>query len=271
VTAPTVESTADAVRRHVRPSDCVYIGNFGAQLFAVGHELIRQRLDRLHAVVASGGLLLDQLIGAGSVEIATFAHCWSPIGPEPAWNFRRAAEQARPPELRELSLGMLSAALQAAAWGVPFMPVALSPETGYARHDWSRGLSRVDTEFGSSHIVRALSPDVAFVHADAVDPLGNAVILGPFGEAVLASQAASKVVIVAEEMKSTQAMRATPACIPGALVTSIVIHPGAVKPDGAAGRYARDVAAYRSYVRESATEEGFRDWLSREVTGRGPS
>jgi glutaconate CoA-transferase subunit A len=262
------ESVADAVRRHVRPGSVVYIGNFGAQLFAVGHELIRQRLDGLHAVVASGGLLLDQLIGAGCVKVASFAHCWSPIGPEPAWNFRRTAEQGRAPEMHELSLGMLSAALQAAAWSVPFMPVPASPATGYMTDDWPAGVvTRAETEFGASYIVRALAPDVAFVHADAVDPLGNAVILGPLGEAVLACQAARTVVVVAEELKSTDALRATPACIPGALVSSVVIHPGAVKPDGTAGRYPRDTAAYQDYTHRSATEEGFREWLAAEVLG----
>jgi glutaconate CoA-transferase, subunit A len=264
------ESVADAVRRYVRPGTSVYIGNFGAQLFVVGHELIRQRQAGLDTIVASGGLLLDQLIGAGCVRTATFAHCWSPIGPEPTWNFRRAAEEQSGPRLNELSLGMLCAAFQAAAWGVPFMPVPASPETGYTAGTWSSGaVARAETAFGTSYIARALAPDVAFVHADAVDPLGNALIRGPYGEAVLACQAARAVVVVAEELRPTEAMRATPACIPGALVSSIVLHPGAVKPDGTAGRYPRDTAAYQEYTRNSATRAGFEEWLATAVTGAG--
>ncbi len=59
---PTLEA---AVEQHVADGACVWIGNFGCQLFAVGRELARQRRRELHLVVASGGLLLDDLLAAG--------------------------------------------------------------------------------------------------------------------------------------------------------------------------------------------------------------
>ncbi|MEN3270163.1 MAG: glutaconate CoA-transferase, subunit [Pseudonocardia sp.] len=77
---PALLSLADAVRRHVRPGVRVYLGNFGAQLFSVGHEIIRQGCSHLDVVIASGGLLMDQMLGAGVLRSATFAHCWSPVG-----------------------------------------------------------------------------------------------------------------------------------------------------------------------------------------------
>ena len=85
-------SLPEAVAAYAPDGARVYLGNFGAQLFCVGHELIRQRRRELDVVIASGGLLLDQLFGAGLVRTATFGHCWSPVGPTPAWNFRRLAE-----------------------------------------------------------------------------------------------------------------------------------------------------------------------------------
>ena len=253
----------DAVARHVRRGTSVYLGNFGAQLFSVGHELIRQDIRGIDAVIASGGLLMDQLLGAGILRSATYGHCWSPIGPSPAWNFRRAAESGdNAVELFEMSLGLMTAALTAGAWGVPFMPVPALPGTGYVDEEWTNGrLARTSTVFGDASIVPALIPDVAFVHVDRADVEGNGCIKGPLGEVLLAAQAASTVVVVAEEISGTDEVRAAGITIPGLLVASVVHHPGAARPDGIIGRYDRDVAAYEHYVSCAATAAGFAAWL----------
>jgi glutaconate CoA-transferase subunit A len=225
---------AAAVEEHVADGDCVWIGNFGAQLFAVGDELIRQGRRDLHVVIASGGILLDRLLAAGVVGEATFSHCWSPVGPRPTPHFRRAWQEGSDVRWNELSLGTLTAALGAAAAGVPFAPVALSAETHYRAL-----LAEVDSPFGRATVVRAIAPDVAFVHADSADRSGNAAIGAPAGDALVAAQAACRTVVVCEELLD----RTTPA-IPAAFVDAVVVHPGAVAPDGVAGRYRRDVAAY---------------------------
>ncbi|HLU43466.1 MAG TPA: CoA-transferase [Natronosporangium sp.] len=250
---PPVCSVADAVAT-VGDGDCVYLGNFGAQLFAVADELITQRRRELHAVVASGGLLLDRLIGAGVLARATYAHCWSPVGPDPAWHFRRLAQAGDRRVVRhEVSLGMLSAALTAAAWRVPFLPIPAPAGTGYLTEDWPNGMvTTVDTPFGSAPVVRALAPDVAFVHVDLADEWGNGVIRSPVGEALVAAQAARRVVLVAEELADHDRVRAAGITIPGVLVAMVVHHPGAVAPDGAIGRYPRDVPAYQRLVRQAA-------------------
>jgi glutaconate CoA-transferase, subunit A len=262
---------ADAVRAHVQDGTRVYLGNFGSQLFSVGHELIRQRLRGLHAVIASGGLLLDQLLGAGVLASATFGHCWSPVGPAPAWNFRRAAEAGDDSvELHEVSLGLFSAALTAGAYGVPFMPVADLPGTGYTDEDWTNGLlATADSPFGSTRVIRAENPEVAFIHADVADQDGNGHIRGPLGEVLLAAQASGKVVLVTEEIVSGEEVRALGVTVPGVLVDAVVHLPGAVAPDGAIGRYDRDVEAYERYAERSRSPEGFRAWLDEEVFGAG--
>ena len=140
---PTMTPTltlSEAVTRYVPTGARVYLGNFGAQLFCVGHEMVRQRLRDIDLVIASGGLLMDQLIGAGILRSATYGHCWSAVGPAPAWNFRRAAEAGDTSvQMHEMSLGVLTAALTAGAWGVPFMPVPDLPGTGYVDEDWPQG------------------------------------------------------------------------------------------------------------------------------------
>jgi glutaconate CoA-transferase subunit A len=240
-------STMAAEVGALRPGDTVWLGNFGVQLFAVGEELVRARVRGLHVVVASGGLLLDRLIGAGVVAEVTFAHCWSAVGPAPAWHFRRAWQSGSDIRWHELPMGVLSAALWAAAQGVPFAPVRVAPQTGYAT--WSGGLlSSVDSPFGTTTVVRALPLDVAFVHTDLADGDGNCSFGAPSGEAVAAAQAARRVVVVAEEIVP----RVPVADLPGLLVDAVVEAPGAATPDGVPGRYPRDVAAYQAYVRSTA-------------------
>jgi glutaconate CoA-transferase subunit A len=254
----------EAVRAYVRPGAVVYLGNFGAQLFSVGHEMIRQHVSDISILMASGGLLLDQLIGAGVARSATFAHCWSPVGPAPAWNFRRAAQSGElQTSLHEVTLGLFNAALLAGAHGVPFMPVRDLPRTGYTEEEWTAGmLSTTECEFGSSRVVRALRPDIAFVHVDLADKDGNGHIRGPLGEVQLATQAASAVVLVTEELASGTAVRAAGLNIPGVLVDAVVQCPGALAPDGAIGRYPRDTEAYERYTEQSSTPERFAAWLA---------
>lgn len=231
----------------VRPGDTVWLGNFGTQLFAVGEELVRAGVRDLHVVIASGGLVLDRLIGAGVVAEVTFAHCWSAVGPAPTWHFRRAWQSGAAIRWHELPLGVLSAALWAAAHGVPFAPVRLSPDTGY--HEWAGGLlSTVYSEFGPATVVRALPLDIAFVHVSLADESGDCAFGAPAGEAFVAAQAARRVIVVAEEIVP----RIDNVDLPGLLVDTVVELPGAVRPDGVPGRYARDVAAYQEYVRGTA-------------------
>jgi glutaconate CoA-transferase, subunit A len=260
-------SLPEAVAQYARDGSRVYLGNFGAQLFCVGHELIRQGRRELDIVIASGGLLLDQLFGAGVVRSATFGHCWSPVGPAPAWNFRRLAESgAAAGRLHELPLGWLTAALAAGAQQLPFMPVPDLPGTGYVAEDWTGGRTQVvETSFGAARVISAEVPDVAFVHADLADAEGNATIRGPLGETVHAVQAARVTVVVAEEIVPAAEVLAAGVTLPALLVDAVVARAGAVRPDGALGRYDRDVSAYRHYSAASRTVAGFREWLHAEV------
>ncbi len=241
---------ADAVEATVADGDTVWIGNFGTQLFAVGAELIRQGRRGLHVVIGSGGLLLDQLLAAGVVAEVTFSHCWSPVGPRPTRAFRAAWEGESEVRFHELPLGVLAAALEAGAAGVPFMPVALEPGTGYG--EWTPSLlGTASGEFGEATVVKAIRPDVAFVHARSADHHGNLDLGAPAGEAPAALAAAKRTVAVVERIASdapADAPLAAGVTIPGVLIDLLVESPGAAAPDGVPGLHQRDVAAYEEYA-----------------------
>jgi glutaconate CoA-transferase, subunit A len=236
---------ANAVEATVADGDSVWIGNFGTQLFAVGAELIRQGRRGLHVVIGSGGLLLDQLLAAGVVAEVTFSHCWSPVGPQPTRAFRAAWEGESSVRFHELPLGVLTAALEAGAAGVPFMPVALEGGTGYA--EWTPSmLGTASGPFGEATVVRALRPDVAFVHARSADRHGNLDLGAPAGEAPAALAAAKRTVAVVERVGDPGPSPGV--TIPGVLIDLLVESPGAAAPDGVPGLYQRDARAYEEYA-----------------------
>jgi glutaconate CoA-transferase, subunit A len=255
-------SLADAVASTVADGDCVWIGNFGTQLFAVGEELIRQGRRGLHVVIGSGGILLDRLLAAGVAAEVTFTHCWSPVGPRPTRAFRAAWEEGSEVRFHELPLGALVAALEAGAVGVPFAPVALDPGTGYP--GWTpEMIGTAESPFGEALVVRALRPDIAFVHGRTADRDGNVEIGAPAGEAPAAVAAAKQTVAVVEQItpfsaSSHLATNVVDNCelngvvLPSVLIDLVVEHPGAAAPDGVPGLYERDVAAYESYARPGA-------------------
>jgi glutaconate CoA-transferase, subunit A len=252
-----------AVQEHVVDGATVYVGNFGSQLHSVGYELIRQGRRNLHIVIPSGGILLDALLAAGVADTVTFTHCWSPVGPAAAHNFRDLQQTAtKHVKFHELSFGALCAGLTAAAWRVPFLPVPVSRCTAYIREGLSDGyFCSVTSPFGEATVVRAIRPDIAFLYADTADRWGNGYVRGAVGDVLLAAEAADRTVLVVEETVSDEAMRECAANIPGVLVKAVVVQPKGVFPDGAIGRYPRDVEEYELYTELARTREGFAHWL----------
>jgi glutaconate CoA-transferase subunit A len=253
-------STLERVVSDVPEDSTIYLGNFGAQLFSVGHELIAQGRSGLRVIAPSGGILVDQLIGAGTTDAIVVSHCWNPIGPAPTRNFVREVSAGRI-HVTELSFGAITSALIAAAWRVPFMPTSDLSETAYVAEDRSGGLLAVaECRLGHVPVVAAIRPDIAFIHVDQATVDGDAMLAQPAADALAAAQAAQRVVLIAERIVDRLPR---PADIAGLVVHSVVEHPGAVWPDGAAGHYERDVTAYIEYADLPADRDSIGIWWTR--------
>ena len=111
----------------------------------------------------------------------------------------------------------------------------------------------------------ALTPDVAFVHVDRADRDGRGWVTSPLTDVLAVAQAARRTVLVAEKIGSGDG----PATIPALLVDAVVHAPGAVRPDGAAGRYGRDLTAYAVYSTVAGTPEGRAAWRTSLSPDRG--
>lgn len=144
----------------------------------------------------------------------------------------------------------LVAGLRAAAYGVPFQPVAGVHGSDLAALN---GWRTVPDPYGSGrevYVIPPIRPDIAVIHAHAVDRDGNARVLGsPFWDHVL-TRAAKRVLVTAEELVDTDMLAAQPelTLVPGFLVEAAAIVPGGGWPGSMHLRYGIDYAAVETYM-----------------------
>jgi len=146
----------------------------------------------------------------------------------------------------------LVAGLRAASYGIPFQPVAGVHGSDLARVN---GWQTVRDPYGSGqevYVIPPLPPDVAVIHAHAVDDQGNARVFGsPFWDHPL-TRAAKRVLVTAERLVSTDELRRQPelTLVPGFLVEAAAIVPRGAWPGSMHGEYDVDDAAVESYLKD---------------------
>ena len=181
---------------------------------ALVRELARQRRRGLTLFTPVMGLEGDLLIGAGCIDdVQAFAFNLAGRGVPP--NFRRATA-AGTVTVREQSEFSITLGLLAGSMGVQFIPLHGYHNDHVQHHpEWRRFSSPIDgTELLT---ITAIAPDVAIIHAQRSDPFGN-VQLGESNQSnVMAAfsaprmvQAATRVIVTAEEIVTTEEIRATP-------------------------------------------------------------
>jgi glutaconate CoA-transferase subunit A len=235
--------------------------------FAAGHELIRQRRRGLTLIGPISDILFDQMIAAGCAERVIAAWVGN-VMMGSAYNFRRAVERDGL-SVTNLTNFTVALALQAAAMGVPFLPTRTALGSDVARDN------EFFTEFQSPftgekmHAVRALVPDVAIVHVQRADAVGNAHCWGNLGVMVEAVRAAKRVIVVAEEMVAPEVIASDPnrTVIPGFLVSAVVECAFGAHPSPVQGCYKRDDTFFRDYHEQTRTEASSQEWLERWVYG----
>ena len=273
-----VLSMREAVARYVPDDHELLIGGFAfSDPTALAHELIRQQRKRLFIMKTSGGVLVDQLVGAGCVERLLSCHVWNSVGPVAAHCFRRALEQGKPHpiQIEELSYGAFTMALLAGACDLPFMPTTPVQGAGHftQRTFLPEKFSVVENPFGGGPVcvVPPLKPALGIFHVHRVDQYGNAQIFGPLGEFRYAMAACRKLIVIAEELVDTEVIRERPEATvaPGFMVEAVVIEPWAAHPTDSYGYYYRDLPHHALYGEMTRTEEGFRRYVDEWIVATG--
>jgi glutaconate CoA-transferase subunit A len=216
---------------------------------ALVRALVRRGARELELVKPSPGYDADLLCRAGALRRVRAGIVAIEAGFGLAPSYRRAIEEGLV-ELEEHACMTLVAGLRAAAYGVPFQPVA-----GLDGSDLPElnGWRRMESPYGNgaAYVIPAIVPDVAVLHVTAVDPDGNAVVLGsPHWDRVL-SRAARRVLLTAERLVGREATRSRPelTLVPGFMVEAFAVVPRGAWPGSAHPDYGIDRDAVEAYLR----------------------
>lgn len=264
-------SMREAVDRFVSDGDSLVIEGFTHLIcFAAAHEIIRQKRRDLTLCRMTPDLIYDQMIGAGCARKVVFSWAGNP-GAGPLYALRRAVEKGVPNrvEIEEYTHFGLSARFAAGAARLPFLP--MRSEGGSDLPKVNPNLRSVECPYTGETIsvVPALNPDIAFIHVQRADLLGNAQVWGVLGVQKEAAFASERLVIVAEEIVAEELIRSDPnrTLIPGFLVDAVVHEPWGCHPSFAQGYYDRDNDFYVAWRDICKDQERFERYLDEWIYG----
>ena len=268
-----VVSMHDAVAELVRDGDTVALEGFTHLIsFAAGHEIIRQGRPDLTLARMTPDLVYDQMVAAGVARKLVFSWLGNP-GVGSLHAIRRWTENGGPDgqrlELEEYSHFGMVARYTAGAMNLPFFPLRSYTGTDLPR---ANPLIRpISSPYGDEELyaVPPLKPDVTIVHAQRADANGDTQVWGLLGCQKEAAFAASRVIVVVEELVEESVIRSDPnrTILPGLVVDAVVVEPFGAHPSYAQGYYDRDNAFYLEWDAVSRDEDSLQRWLRDWVHG----
>ena len=253
----------------IKEGDVLAIGGVGRNRspMALGREIIRQRIGRLHLVGREKGMDFDLLIGAGLVRKVTAAY----VGLEEfglAPNFRRAVETGEL-EMNEQTCGSVITSLRAGSMGLPFLPMKglLGSDLMRVHEDFKL----IDCPFTGEKLVAvpAINPDWAIIHAQRGDCYGNIQLKGSFFEDALMVKAAKRSIVSVEEIVPHERIKEAPeeTTLPYFLVEAIVEIPHGAHPTSCHLYYGSDREHIGEYAQKAHSPETFRQYLDEYING----
>jgi acyl CoA:acetate/3-ketoacid CoA transferase alpha subunit/acyl CoA:acetate/3-ketoacid CoA transferase beta subunit len=262
----------EAVSAHVQDGDKVCFGFTHNRSHAAVYEVARQFRDRRSLDLVATGLLeyASILVAAGAVrrmESAFAGNTYPAPAPAAVLQDFFQTDPESDPDWTNLTMTLR---LMAGAMGWPFVPINSLAGSSLWR---SKDRALVEDPFTgeAQAVIRALVPDVTFLHAAIADTDGNAVIHGPDAEESWAAFAARRVVITAERVVHPATLRdlGPRQGIPGHLVAAVVEAPFGAHPQGqfvwtgeeAVASYAEDYDFRRTLRRLSRDPAGLRAWV----------
>lgn len=268
-----VAGLADVVRS-IPDGAHIALGGFATSRnpIAFVHELIRQQKKDLTLSQCVMGMDTDLLVGAGLVRcLIVGGGSLDRFGLVQCVNRAREAGTVRSIDSTSLSVcfGYLAGAL-----GISFIPIKSMLASEMLRRlerDAPEYLRRGTCPFTGEEYVflRALTPDVSVVHVQVADRDGNCRIHGPRWENEEQAKAARRVVVIAEELVSTDEIRREPerTVIPGHRVDAVVHQPFGAHPTAVFGCYDYDAEHLRLYVDQTKTAASTEAYLHTYVGG----
>lgn len=264
-----VMTLKEAVSRFIHDGCTIAVGlNFHPT--AAVYEICRQGFKDLTLVWDSHVWLTSVPIGLGLVRKVEFAYNWGAItGQDMVW--RRAVERGipKPIEIEEYSNYTMGLRFQAGAMGLPFLPA--KSLLGSDIITYNPRIKVIDDPYGTGPValVPACNPDVAIIHAQRADEIGNVQILGLRGNTDVIAMSSRHVIVTCEEIIPSSEIRRMPnlTTIPYFYVDAVVHIPFGGHYRECTYYYPHDLAYSLWMYKQWETEEGFRKWADEYVFG----
>ncbi|WP_344661551.1 CoA transferase subunit A [Catenulispora subtropica] len=271
LTKALVLPAAEAVERFVEPGAVLGLGgqNINRCPMALVHEVVRQRIGELTVVGCNLSLPLDFLVAAGLV-VRTEQGSGNLEKFGTLFTWRRAVEANRI-AVRDYSHLSMASRFLAGAMGLPFMPVRSLLGSSVLERLVAEDDAVVTADPWSGEpvvLVRACTPDVSLIHANAADADGNVVIDGVTSHEIDMVRASRHVIVSVEEVLPAGAFDDQPerVTISGAYVSAVVEQPWGAWPTSVYRRYdyfEPDIDGYQKIAK--AGDEGPRAFLAGTV------
>lgn len=271
--ADKVMPVAEAVRRFVHDGCYLASGGFGGDRIATAalHEIVRQKKQNLsfagHTATHDFQILTaGNLTGSGrllsKVDVA-YVIGLEARGLSP--HARRVMESGEV-EFCEWSNYALAVRFQAAATGVPFLPVRSMAGTDTFAHS---AAARVRCPFTGVDLVAlpALFPDVSVIHVHESDCYGNCRIRGTSVADIPLARASKAVIVTCERLIPNEEIRRDPTqtVIPFYCVDAVCEVPFGSYPGNMPYEYFSDEEHLRGWLEAEQNEETHRAWLERHL------
>jgi glutaconate CoA-transferase, subunit A len=230
----------------------------GATVALGGAGLQRKPMALVRALAAAGrrDLTVISFLGSLDVELLLASGCVRELhsagvsldGAGLAPRFRHARQQGAV-RFVEWSEGTLLCALDAAARGLPSLPTWSGLGSDLPR--LNEGMREGSDPFTGDPVmnVRALEPDLALLHAPAVDEHGNAYVPGDMAADGLLARAARRTVVSHEIVREPDPARVA---IGRIWIDVLVEAPHGALPTGCHPVYGADLEAVSRWSREGA-------------------
>jgi len=245
-------------------------GMGGEQVVAPTYEIVRQGQKELTLIGDSPCEPADFLIGTGQikkVEVAWIAYAVVGISP----CYRRAVEKGVPHQIEvcEFSNYTMGLRFLAGAMGLPFMTT--KSLMGSSIEKYNDLIKVIDDPYTSRKValVPAATPDIAIIHVNRADKLGNAQFLGFSSNSENIARASTRTIITCEEIVSTDEIRRTSnyTAIPQYVVDAVVELPYGSHPWNMPYAYAYDMPFHIDMMEQINTEDGFKKWMDEWAYG----
>lgn len=256
---------ADAIARYVHDGCSFTLGGLGIrEPVAAAHEIIRQGRKNLNMVMASGMDTANLLLGAGCISKVETAYLWIGVVGT-GINFRRAAEKGipNPIEIEEYTNSASSMRFLAGALNIPYIPTRSMLGSDIPANNPKIKIEKDPYTNQQVALVPASNPDVAIIHVQKADVLGNGQVWGLGVNDQNIARAAKHVILTCEEIVPTSEIRKNPnlTAVPYYCVDAVCHVPYAAHPLWVYGYYWCDIPFRRDFMLANKTQEGLEGWV----------